>query len=544
MTPEAFLETFDQLAEVPGAVARLREVILELAVTGKLVTQSNRDEPAAMLLRSAEAERARLVSADRIRSRQAPPIGPDEQPYEVPNSWAWARLSDVGYGLGQKVPDKRFTYIDVGGIDSGKGHISDRVEKLEPGEAPSRARKLVVRGAVIYATVRPYLLNIAVVDQDYDPEPIVSTAFCVLHPLAGISNRYLFHWLRSRPFTAYVQAAMKGMAYPAISDEKFYSGPVPLPPLAEQERIVARVDELMALCDRLEALQQEREQKHAALARAALARFNESPTPANLEFLFHTSYDIAPADLRKAILTLAVQGKLVPQNPSDEPASACLARLGLRSTSQRQEPGVVPSSWACVLFDDVAAVSGGLTLGRKLHGRRTVSLPYLRVANVKRGVLDLGEVKEVLVPEDEVERYTLRKNDLLMAEGGDWDKVGRAAVWTGKISPCLHQNHVFRARMRSEELDPVWFERYFNSPVGRSYFESASKQTTNLASINMRQVRGCPVPVPPLAEQRRIVAKVDHLMALVDRLEAQLAAARTAGETLMAAVIASLTGSG
>ena len=97
--------------------------------------------------------------------------------------------------------------------------------------------------------------------------------------------------------------------------------PVPLPPLAEQKRIVAKVDELMALCDRLEAQQQERETRHAALARASLARFADAPTPANLHFLFHTSYTIPPADLRKSILTLAVQGKLVPQDPNDEPAA-------------------------------------------------------------------------------------------------------------------------------------------------------------------------------------------------------------------------------
>jgi type I restriction enzyme S subunit len=95
--------------------------------------------------------------------------------------------------------------------------------------------------------------------------------------------------------------------------------------------------------------------------------------------------------------------------------------------------------------------------------------------------------------------------------------------------------------MRSEELSPVWFERYFNSPPGRAYFEDASKQTTNLASINMRQVRGCPVPIPPISEQRRIVARVDQLMSLVDQLETQLSASRTAGEKLLEAVVAELS---
>ena len=238
MTLETFFEKFDQFADAPDAVAKMRELVLELAVTGRLVAQDNRDEPASTLLKSTEAERAQLVAAKKIKSRSNAPIEPDEQPFDVPSSWTWARLSDVGYELGQKIPDKRFTYIDVGGIDSDKGRISDRVENLEPGNAPSRARKLVARGTVIYSTVRPYLLNIAIVDQDFDPEPIASTAFGILHPFAGINNRYLFYWLRGAPFTDYVQAGMKGMAYPAINDEKFYSGPIaaPTPRRAEADR--------------------------------------------------------------------------------------------------------------------------------------------------------------------------------------------------------------------------------------------------------------------------------------------------------------------
>jgi type I restriction enzyme S subunit len=201
----------------------------------------------------------------------------------------------------------------------------------------------------------------------------------------------------------------------------------------------------------------------------------------------------------------------------------------------------LPPSWTRVCFEDVAIIAGGVPLGRKILGRKTVSLPYLRVANVKRGEVDLSEVKEVTIAEDELERYALRPNDLLMTEGGDWDKVGRAAIWKGQIARCLHQNHIFRARMRSSELLPRWFVEYFNSPDGRSYFESAAKQTTNLASINMRQVRACPIPLPPLAEQRRIVAKVDQLMALVDQWESQLAATHATTDHLLSALVAELT---
>jgi len=282
---QTFFEKFNLFVDVPNSVSKMRRLVLELAVMGKLVPQDGREAPASTLMKAVRAERVRLVAERRIKARSTKTVEGEERPFLAPPTWEWVRLADVGYELGQKVPNKRFTYIDVGSIDSSRGWISERTEKLEPGEAPSRARKLVARGTVIYSTVRPYLLNIAIIDRDFDPEPIASTAFGILQPFTGINNRYLFYWLRSAAFTAYVQECMKGMAYPAINDEKFYSGFIALPPLAEQKRIVAKVDELMALCDRLEAQQQERESRHAVLARASLARFAEAPHSGEPQFL-------------------------------------------------------------------------------------------------------------------------------------------------------------------------------------------------------------------------------------------------------------------
>ena len=548
MKLETFFEKFDQFADAPDAVAKMRELVLELAVTGKLVAQNTRDEPASSLLESAESERARLVAARKIRARPTAPVEEDEQPYELPSSWSWARLSHVGYELGQKVPDKRFTYIDVGGIDSDKGRISDRVEKLEPGDAPSRARKLVARGTVIYSTVRPYLLNIAIVDQDFDPEPIASTAFGILHPFEGINNRYLFYWLRSAPFTAYVQAGMKGMAYPAINDEKFYSGPVALPPLAEQKRIVAKVDELMALCDRLEAQQHERETQHAALARASLARFADAPTPANLNFIFHKSYAIDPADLRKSILTLAVQGKLVPQDPNDEPASQFVRRLqverkdsfeaevirarreGIRPPKPprngfvlqvAEEDQDLPNTWCATRVGDVSDCLDYLRVpvnkGERLAARGTV--PYYG-ANGQIGWIDkhLFDEDLVLVVEDET----------FIGRVKPFSYVIRGKSWVNNHA------HVLRP-LGGMTAD------FLNLVLCRYPFIPLTSGTTNRRKLTQPSLMDAQIALPPLAEQRRIVAKVDQLMALVDELETQLAASRTAAANLLAALVAELT---
>jgi restriction endonuclease S subunit len=239
---------------IDNKIPSLRQGILQLAVMGKLVPQDFNDEPASILLEKIASEKKRLIAEGKIKkSKPLPPIKADEVPYDLPRGWEWTRIRYVTYDLGQKIPDAPFTYIDVSTIDEERGRISDSPQVLKPENAPSRARKLVAKGTVIYSTVRPYLMNIAIVDRDFVPKPIVSTAFAVLHPFSGLFNRFLYYYLRSQPFIDYVNAQMTGMAYPAINDMRMSIGPVPIPPLAEQKRIVAKVDELMALCAELES---------------------------------------------------------------------------------------------------------------------------------------------------------------------------------------------------------------------------------------------------------------------------------------------------
>jgi type I restriction enzyme, S subunit len=540
MKLDIFFETFDQFADAPDAVAKMRELVLELAVRGVLSERhaSDRDDSTWREFVTKMDEGDSNSSADSL------------PPFEIPATWRWTCLDDLG---GTRVRNdiedgKRVSFVPMALISSVYGVAAQTEERLW--SEVKKGFTHFAEGDVVMAKITPCFENAksAVMRNLVNG---VGAGTTELHVFRGKKNlvvpEFALLYLKTRGFIARGEPRMTGSAgQKRVPRDYFATSAFPLPPVSEQARIVAKVDELMTLCDRLEAQQQERETQYAALARASLARFAAAPTLENLPFLFHRSYDITPADLRKSILTLAVKGKLVPQDPGDEPADECLSRIGLKGTipslnSAEGEDDMLPPTWGRVRFEDVALVAGGVTLGRKLGERKTVTLPYLRVANVKRGEIDLTVIKDISIPEDEIERYALRKNDLLMTEGGDWDKVGRAAIWRAEIPLCLHQNHVFRARMRSTELTPSWFENYFNSPLGRSYFESASKQTTNLASINMRQVRSCPVPLPPLAEQRRIVAKVEQLMALVDKLETQLAASRATATNLLSALVAELT---
>jgi type I restriction enzyme S subunit len=240
-----------------------------------------------------------------------------------------------------------------------------------------------------------------------------------------------------------------------LKEEKFLTLEIPLPPLAEQRRIVARIEELAA------KIEEARNLREGMLART------EALIASHLNAHFASeAMQIAP---RKS--------------------------LGA-----------------------AAEIVSGVTLGRRLTGR-TIRLPYLRVANVQDGHLDLSEIKEVEVLEAEVNKWQLACGDLLLTEGGDWDKLGRGTVWQGEIANCIHQNHIFRLRTRPEDFVPVFLAALIGSPVGKAYFQAASKQTTNLASINQRQLRAFPVFQPPLSEQRRIVAELDALQAKVDALK-------------------------
>lgn len=266
------------------------------------------------------------------------------------------------------------------------------------------------------------------------------------------------------------------------------------------------------------------------------------------------------ARLRELILTLAVQGKLVPQDAQDEPASELLRRIRVErdrlvaegrirrdkpqaKIAANQWPFELPRTWAWERFGDVTLVSSGVTLGRKTVMQEPVSLPYLRVANVQRWHVALESVKEVVVDRSELDRFQIRSGDLLITEGGDWDKVGRTAIWRDELPMCLHQNHVFKARGFNVEWNALWAQLYLNSAVARSYFASSAKQTTNLASINMTELKACAFPVPPLEEQSRIVTRVEELMRLCDALEVkgQLEAAQHAQlvQTLLGALTTS-----
>ncbi|ALE88760.1 restriction endonuclease subunit S [Pseudomonas versuta] len=195
---------------------------------------------------------------------------------------------------------------------------------------------------------------------------------------------------------------------------------------------------------------------------------------------------------------------------------------GLDTTVPMKDSGVewvgeVPAHWNVGTLRWYATIQGGVAKGKDYEGRETVLMPYLRVANVQNGFVDLSEVKEISVLESEVERYSLRAGDVLMNEGGDNDKLGRGTVWQGQITPCLHQNHVFAIRPNNS-LTAEWLATLTQSEQARFYFFLNSKQSTNLASISASNVMSLALPLPPVSEQQQILSYLDQHRAWHEQL--------------------------
>jgi type I restriction enzyme S subunit len=200
--------------------------------------------------------------------------------------------------------------------------------------------------------------------------------------------------------------------------------------------------------------------------------------------------------------------------------------LGEERTTSKVVVGVdllpeLPPSWIWASLKQLAQVVTGITKDSKRQVDPSfVEVPYLRVANVQRGFLDLRDVATIRVPPDKATLLELKPGDILFTEGGDRDKLGRGWVWEGQIDNCIHQNHIFRARLYSDELEPKFISWHGNT-FGQAWFEAAGKQTTNLASISLATLKSLPVPIPPAAEQRRIIAEVERQLSLIEAAEGE-----------------------
>jgi len=507
-------------------IPKLRELILELAVRGKLVPQDERDEPAADLLGRLKDQQANMFAEGVIKKpKPVARIEASETPFELPKNWTWCRVSQVGHDWGQKVPDATFTYIDVGSINKEWGLVAEP-NVLSAKEAPSRARKLVQKGTVIYSTVRPYLLNIAVITEEFDPEPIASTAFAIVHPFEGVLASYLYRYFRSPTFVSYVEDCQTGIAYPAISDKQFFAGLVPLPPTAEQHRIVAKVDELMGLCDVLERQAEESIKAHQVLVEVCLSALSSSQKPeelsenrsrleANFDTLFTTEESVLA--VRKTVRQLGVRGLLLPQNGSHEPAHFLIAKLtkdrpkkkkrGRGATGESvvtKPPFRLPSGWVWHRFGDLVEFQSELVTPDGFEEEFQIA----------PDIIEKGSGR--LLAERTVQEAGVR---------GPNSKFYKGQILYSKIRPSLSKAVIapFDGLCSADmyPLNALVDPEFLLLSILSEDFLVQVRQLENrikMPKLNIESLSSIHIAVPPLDEQPKIVAKVRELHAICDDL--------------------------
>ncbi len=569
MNPTRLLAHFDRISETPDAVSRLRRFVLDLAVRGRLVEQNPNDEPVAVLLNRIQAERARLVRAGEIRKRKVELSLIDSEPFEVPSGWEWVRfgcLADFSAGRTPPRHDQSFwntgdyAWVSIADMEDG-GVVETTKETVS-----EKARSSVFRTDPLPAgtLIMSFKLTIGKISwlgiPAFHNEAIIS-----IRPHERDMGIYLFKILPGFSRSGETKAAIKGAT---LNRNTINNICIPLPPLAEQHRIVAKVDELMALCDRLEAAQAKRENRRDRLTVASLERLNESATSKHgadgTAFREHARFHLRHLScftarpnqiqqLRQAVRNLAVRGRLVPQDPTDEPAVDLVARIRAerndlmkrgelkapRSTSvvpEEEFPFTLPASWQWVPLRDLIVFGPRNGVSPRASSRSDAPKSITLTATTS-GAFDSRHFKrvEASVPPDS--EFWLRPGDLLFQRGNTRDYVGIAASYNGPAGVFLYPDLMMKVRV-SKEVELAYVHLCAVAPHARAYLSAhASGAQATMPKINQTILNRLPIALPPVMEQRRILAKVEQLMALCDGVEAQLMVARTEGSRLLEALV-------
>jgi type I restriction enzyme S subunit len=553
MKLETFFEHFDLLTNAPNAAAKLRELVLQLAVQGKLVPQDPNDEPASVLLKKIDQEKGILTSSIQVKS--------DEQPFPLSPSWEWVYFERVlhrihyGYTASADFSIKDVRLLRITDIQDNKVNWSS-VPGCQVNEDDLR-KYVLNKGDLLIARTggtigKSYLiesLNVTAVFASYLIRAI---------PCEQVFPGYLKLFLESHLYWEQLYQKSMGTGQPNVNATSLKSLVVPIPPLAEQKRIVAKVDTLLALCDAIGKQQQQRQQNLLSMNDTALAQLLTAPTPDDFQHHWHglcDNFDLLYSvpetipKLRQAILQLAVQGKLLPQDPNDESVNTLLEATQIRRSkliengkigkfklnhpiSSNGVPYQIPDSWQWVRFGNlVESMNNGLYKPTTFFSDNGVAC--VRMFNIQDGSLDLNRIKRITVSEAELNTYKLEIGDLLVNRVNSRELVGRAALVRDIREPLIYEAMNIRVRLLHTQDLPEYINLLFRTDRIRETFQGDAKQASGQASVSQPQVANILVPLPPLAEQKRIVAKVDALLALCDTLETKLNAARNSSATLM-----------
>lgn len=550
MNADQLLAHYERIADTPDAIPRLRRFILDLAVRSKLVQQNSNDEPASELLKRIATEKARLVKVGELRkSKASPDLSRGELPFPLPPKWNWSRISEIGaIGPRNNVPDDlTASFVSMPMISAHYGIEHDHQPR--PWASIKKGYTHFAEGDVGLAKITPCFENgkATVFRNLTGGVGSGTTELHIVRPLL-VNSDYIIVFLKSPHFIQNGIDKMTGTAGQKRVPTEYFAN-APLPPLAEQHRIVARVDELMTLCDRLEATRTERETTRNRLAAASFARLN-APDPDPATFVNHAAFvleNLPPLTtrpvqidaLRQTILSLAVLGKLTHQVPEENRrnqrqlrAVTEAGRFDSREFEHRAMLFDLPVNWTIEPLSRVA--SHVVDCPHTTPKWTKDGVLCIKTSQVKAGYLDLSTpyfVSEATYMV-RVRRLEPKQCDVLyIREGGI---LGIACLVPPNTKLCLGQRlMLIRA---TGALVPKFLELCLNSSWIKDF---AAEKTTGGAAprVNMSTIRGYPIPVPPLAEQHRIIAKVDELLVLCSQLQTKLTDGEDMRNRLLNAVL-------
>ena len=560
---ELLEQHFDTAFAAPDGIPKLRELILKLAMQGKLVSQDPNDSPASELLRSIEAEKKRLVKERKIKApKTLPEVTASDEPYSLPHGWQWVRLGAIGNifnGNSINASEKESKYAGVEGLsyiatkDVGYGF-----EPLDYNNgifipADEDKFRIAHKGAVlICAEGGSAGKKCGLTDRD-----ICFGNKLFANELYGqIPSRFILYVYLSPAFRASFTAAMTGIIG-GVSIAKFVEIPIPLPPLDEQHRIVAQIDRLMARCEALETLRHAREEKRLAVHAAALSQLLDTPGNGSADdaWAFITQHfgDLYSVKenvtlLRKAILQLAMRGRLSDQNDKDGSATETLAKVA----SERRRFKIQESSspirdskplgyeipgnweWRCL---------GDLLVSGPTNGFSPRAVDYetpvrsLTLSATTSGTFK-GEhakfIADEISPDSDL---WLRDGDILVQRGNTLEYVGVPAIYRGEPNCYIYPDLMMKLRV-SSELDTDFLYFAMSSEPGRNFLrERASGTSGTMPKINQKTLMSLPIPIPPIQEQNRIVAKINRLINLCNTLDEKIEAAANQQTALLNALM-------
>jgi type I restriction enzyme, S subunit len=564
MNADLLLKEFQRISEAPGAVERLRGLILNLAVRGKLVTQDQGDEPAHVLIQRIHREQARPKKNARGDSHNEPTLLSDEIPFRIPETWQWVRLSQVLAKLTDGThhsppngPTGAVRYITAKNIKPDGISLSEITFVSKEVHAEIYARCNPEKGDILYVKDGATTGVVTINDLD-EPFSMLSSVALLKLPV-GLYNRLIVYFLRSPFFYDQMRGFMKGAAITRVTLKRMAPALLPIPPAHEQHRIVAKIGELMCLCSELEQAKDKSKERRDKLVTSTLYHLRNSADDANSDqdsfkesarFYFRhlprlTTRPEHIQQLRQAILDLAVCGRLVEQDSACEAASELLKRIaqyrsgsGFGNVSARQtdkeqsgdtaHPFSLPTGWQWAPLHSI--LDGDSQNGfSKKPGDDPSGVPILRISagTIRAGGIVAEEEHKFVqgLSANDRRKFSLQKGDLLACRfNGNRSAVGRVALFQNYsgLDP-IYPDKLIRLRLYKNLILPALLRYFLNSTLMRHEIEKHCATTVGNWGISATNLKSVPVPVAPLAEQHCILAKVDELMELCERLETQLA---------------------